>query len=165
MRSQAISIDLMLSITVFIIALTMLLLFIYSSSYVYNSDSIAFFSTNELLKDNKIASVVSSLMFSPGTPSNWESLSCNQIISLGLLNSSNNQISFFKLKSFLNLGYKCVDQKLGLNNFGVKLSYLNGSNFNISGNYQFWNTSGTGTQVYAYIYPNSTLIEISLFIK
>jgi hypothetical protein len=165
MLSQAISLDLMLSLAILAIAISILTFYVYSSSYIYNSNSVAYFSTNELLEYSKLSTILFSLVYSPGIPNNWTTLSCNQIKALGLLNSSNNEVSFYKMKALLNLGYQCVAEKLGVNNIGFIFTYINNSPFLINGGYEFWNVSGIGLPLEVFLYPNSTLIYISVFAK
>ncbi|MCW1291588.1 MAG: hypothetical protein QXL76_00465 [Candidatus Rehaiarchaeum fermentans] len=163
MKSQALSLDLVMSLSILFIVLAIFIYFIYSPYFIFSSNSLGLLYFQNYINNLQSSEIANQLLTSTGLPSNWYNLNCTQINQIGLLNYTNNEISYYKLKKLFSLPLSCVEYKEGLNNFGIKLLYLNNSPFYLNGNYYYGNIEGIGINSYAYIYPNNTMIQLIIY--
>lgn len=123
-RAQVLTIDLLVSLFIFILIFGSVVIFIFSTAYVSNpySSYYAQFSLNSL---NGIATAgANSLVGSQGLPVNWSSASCSSIKTLGVMYNSY-EAAPQKLYNLTTVPVGCLSQLLrGSNTFNITVSYV-----------------------------------------
>jgi hypothetical protein len=133
-RAQILTIDLLISIFVFILVFTSVIVFLYSLSYSSNPYSSYYvqYVSNSL---NSMASAgVNTLTGSPGVPVNWTSGPCSGIKTLGVMYNYY-EASPQKLYNLTTVPSGCLSQLIrGGASFNISVSYVtNGSTVKVGG--------------------------------
>lgn len=167
-KAQVLTIDLLISLFIFILILTSVIIFIFSIASVSNPYSSYYvqYVSNTL---NGIATAgANTLAGSPGLPVDWVSQPCSSIETLGVMYNYY-EASPQKLYNLTTLPSGCLSQLLrGGSSFNVSVSYLNGSrllvnDIPISAGFPvpINATYLVSVQRFAVLYPGNSIIAIT----
>ncbi len=179
-KGQILTMDLLISLFIFILIFTSVIIFLYSIADVSNPYSSYYeqFISNSL---NTVASSgVNTLIGSEGLPINWTSGSCGAIRTLGIMYDSY-LVSPQKLYNLTTISFKepgCLSQLLRAGtDFNISIYYLNGTRVKInssgvvgganevaiSAGYPIPSNPAylSSIQRFAVLYPGNTIIRIS----
>lgn len=125
LRGQIFSTDLIVASTVFLLILTF--------SIVFSSDTANKISLSEKnnLREQAAITAASALVYSAGSPVNWETLAdISGVTSIGLADSRNEigKQKLQKIKEFSQSNYETVKDLLGLSRYGLKVEVLDMQN-------------------------------------
>ncbi len=132
-KGQIFTIDLLISLFIFLLLFTTVLLFLYSNADIDNSYS-SYYSQLESNYINNIAvQGANSLVESEGYPVDWNTLTCSQIKQVGLMQTYL-EASPSKLYNLTTLPVSCLSALLKAGaNFNIAFYYLNNSMLRING--------------------------------
>jgi hypothetical protein len=169
-KGQIFTIDLLISLSIFVLLFVSVVLFLYSvgdSANPYSTYSVQYDSN---YVNNIATQAVDSLVGSTGYPSNWQTLtaSCNSIYQIGLMYNAY-ELDPNKLSALTQLSDSCIASFLKSGGtFNVSVTFLNNTIFRISGTPI---TAGkpvavnasyvSSIQRYVVLYPGSQILRVS----
>ncbi len=167
-RGQIFTLDLLISLFIFLLLFTSVVLFLYSVADVNNPYSSYYSQVTSTYLNNVANQNADILSESIGSPANWPQYACGQISSIGLLQNTY-ELSPLKMYNLTTMSTKCLSQLLRAGgSFNVTTYYLNGSTVKI-GNRPI--TAGfsipqnqsyiASVSRYVVMYPGSTIIKIT----
>ncbi len=126
-RGQIFTLDLLISLFIFLLLFTSVILFLYSVADVNNPYSSYYSQVTSSYLNNLANQNVNTLTESTGSPSNWIQYPCSQISSIGLLENPYS-LSLPKLYNITQIPVACLSQFLRAgDSFNITAYYLNGS--------------------------------------
>ena len=167
-KGQIFTIDLLISLFIFLLLFTTVLLFLYSNADIDNSYSSYYSQITSNYINNIAVQGASSLIGSEGYPSNWYSISCNQIKQVGVM-QNNLEVSPTKLYNLTTLPLSCLSSLLKTgDSFNITFYYLNGSILKLSGKaitagfpIDYSSNYIASIQRFTVLYPGNEIIRLS----
>lgn len=165
---QVFTIDLLVSLFIFILVLTSIIVFIYSVASVSNPYSSYYAQSISNALNTQAAAAANTLIGSQGQPTTWSSTKCSSIATLGVMYNSYSALPQ-KLYNLTTMPSGCVSQLLRAGtNFNISVFYLNGSRLkirsaSITAGYPIPSnpTYLTSIQRFVVLYPGSLIVRIS----
>ena len=167
-KGQIFTIDLLISLFIFLLLFTAVLLFLYSNADIDNSYSSYYSQITSNYINNLAVQGANSLLGSEGYPSNWYALSCNQIKQIGVM-QNNLEASPTKLYNLTTLSTACLSSLLRAGDlFNITFYYLNGSILKLKGkgitagfpiDYSY--SYVASIQRFTVLYPGNEIIRLS----
>ncbi|MCL4376429.1 hypothetical protein M1558_02985 [Candidatus Parvarchaeota archaeon] len=167
-KGQIFTIDLLISLFIFLLLFTTVLLFLYSNADIDNSYSSYYSQITSNYINNIAVQGASSLLGSEGYPSDWYDFSCNQIKQIGVMHNTL-EASPTKLYSLTTLSTSCISSQLKAgNSFNITFYYLNGSMLKLSGKgitagfpIDYSSSYVASIQRFTVLYPGNEIIRLS----
>ncbi|EFD92517.1 MAG: Putative uncharacterized membrane protein [Candidatus Parvarchaeum acidophilus ARMAN-5_'5-way FS'] len=132
-KGQIFTMDLLISLFIFLLLFSTVLLFIYSNADIDNTYSSYYSQLESTYLNNLAVQGANSLIGSEGTPVNWYATSCSNIKQIGLMQNYL-EASPIKLYNLTTLPVSCLSSLLKAGaSFNITFYYLNGSIVNING--------------------------------
>ncbi|MCL5009480.1 MAG: hypothetical protein M1433_00645 [Candidatus Parvarchaeota archaeon] len=170
-KGQVFTIDLLIALFIFILVFTSIIVFLYEVASVSNPYSSYYVQFVSDTLNNIASSGINTLTGSQGYPTNWNSMPCSSIKTLGIMLNSY-EVSVQKLYNLTTLSSSsldCLSQLLRAgNSFNISVFYLNGSTVKVN---SVPITAGfpipadtvytASIQRYEVLSPGSTIIRIS----
>ena len=161
-RAQVLTVDLLMSLFLFILLFTSVVSFLYTIVNVGTSSSSYYSQVISSFLNNAASAGVDTLVGSQGSPLNWEYVTCSSIGTLGVMHNYY-EASPQKLYNLTTLPVSCLSQLLrAQNTFNVSVSYINGTPLRINGvpitvGFQPPKNAGfiSSIQRYVVLYPNN----------
>ncbi len=126
-KGQIFTIDLLISLFIFLLLFTTVLLFLYSNADMDNSYSSYYSQITSDYINNLAVQGANSLIGSEGSPSNWYAYTCSQIKQIGVMTSPL-EVSPTKLYNLTTLPVSCLSSLLKAgDSFNITFYYINGS--------------------------------------
>ncbi|MCL4399556.1 hypothetical protein M1293_03585 [Candidatus Parvarchaeota archaeon] len=167
-KAQVFTIDLLVSIFLFLLLFTSVVTFLYSSADISNQASPFYTEISDIYLNNIASQAADSLVASKGYPANWTVEPCSSIYKLGLLQTSF-EVSKQKLYNLTTMTDSCISSLLRSgSSFNISVTYLNGSEYKISGR---WITAGypppsslayvSSIQRFMVLYPSGIILKLN----
>ena len=129
---QVLTIDLLMSLFIFILILTSVIIFIDSVASVSNPYSSYYVQAVLDSLNTQASAAADTLIGSAGLPSNWTSTGCSRIITLGVMYNSFSALPQ-KLYNLTTMPVGCISQLIrGGANFNISVYYLNNSRLRVN---------------------------------
>jgi succinate dehydrogenase/fumarate reductase cytochrome b subunit len=167
-KGQIFTIDLLISLFIFLLLFTTVLLFLYSNVDINNSYSSYYSQITSNYINNVAVQGANSLLGSEGYPPDWYNFSCNQIKLLGVMHN-NLEVSPLKLYGLTALSTSCISSLLKAgNSFNITFYYLNGSILTLNGKaitigfpVDYSSSYVASIQRFTVLYPGNQIIRLS----
>ncbi len=167
-KGQIFTIDLLISLFIFLLLFTTVLLFLYSNADIDNSYSSYYSQITSNYINNIAVQGASALLGSEGYPSNWYDFSCSQIKQIGVM-QNNLEVSPIKLYNLTALSSSCISSLLKAgDSFNITFYYLNGSILKLNGkgittgfSIDYSSSYVASIQRFAVLYPGNEIIRLS----
>ena len=167
-KGQIFTIDLLISLFIFLLLFATVLLFLYSNADINNSYSSYYSQIASNYINNLAVQGANSLLGSEGYPSNWYSFSCSQIKQMGLM-YNNLEVSPVKLYNLTILPVPCLSSLLKAgNSFNISFYYLNGSILKLNGKgitagfpINYASSYVASIQRFTVLYPGDEIVRLS----
>ena len=132
-RAQVLTVDLLMSMFIFILLFTSVVSFLYTIVNVGASSSSYYSQVISSFLNNAATAGADTLVGSRGSPADWTSVPCSSIGTLGIMYNYY-EASPQKLYNLTTLPVSCLSQLLrAQNTFNVSVSYINGTPLKVNG--------------------------------
>ncbi|MEM0143222.1 MAG: hypothetical protein QXL94_04645 [Candidatus Parvarchaeum sp.] len=167
-KGQIFTIDLLISLFIFLLLFTTVLLFLYSNADINNSYSSYYSQITSNYVNNLAVQGADSLLGSGGYPPNWYGSSCSQIKQLGVM-YNNIEASPNALYGLVTLPVSCVSALLKAgDSFNITFYYLNGSVLKLNGKsitagfpIDYSSSYVASIEKFTVLYPGNEIVRLS----